>query len=83
MHHSLLLLEYLTDVKLVVEKVVFPMPTLNTALQCCFASFYMYNIAYPPNVVPFMIFLEYVFQTGFSQKVPLCVSTIIDNLEKL
>jgi len=50
--------DYLTDVKLIVEKVVLSMPSLNTALQCCFASFYMYTIAYPPNVVPHMIFLE-------------------------
>ena len=43
----------------------------------------MYNIAYPVNMTPFMIFLEYAFSINYTQKVPIQVTTLIDNLDKM
>ena len=72
------------EFKLVVEMGnILNMPSLSVALQCCFASYYIYNIAYPVNMTAFMIFLEYVFSINYTQKVPIQVTTLIDNLDKM
>ena len=72
------------DIKLVVERGnIQNMPSLSIALQCCIASYYIYNIAYPANMVSFMLFLEYVFTITFTQKVPIHITTLIDNLDKM
>ena len=72
------------DIKLVVEATnIFEMPSMIIGVQCCFASYFIYNIAYIPNMAPFMIFLEYVFGIKFTQKPPISVTTITDILEKL
>ena len=63
------------DTKLVVESVnIFDMPSLKIGVQCCFASYFIYNIAYTPIVAPFLIFLEHVFDMKFTQKPPISLS---------
>ena len=58
------------DIKPVVEREnILNLPSLSMALQCCIVSYYIYNIAYPANMVSFMLLLEYVFSITFTQKV--------------
>ena len=58
------------DIKPVVERGnILNLSSLSMALQCCIASYYIYNIAYPANMVSFMLFFEYVFSITFTQKV--------------
>ncbi len=75
----------LSDFKIVIEKEnVITMPCLDTAIHCCFAAYYIYNISYPPDLGPLMLFLEqYVYHLKPSHKLPLTVSIIIDCLEKV
>ena len=75
----------LTDFKLVIEKEnILSVPSLALALHCCFAAYYLYNISFPSDVSPIMLFLEqYVYHLKPSQKLPLSVSVIIDSLEKI
>ena len=45
------------DIKPVVERGnILNLPSLSMALQCCIASYYIYNIAYPANMESFMLF---------------------------
>jgi len=74
----------ITDIKLIIEKDnVFMMPSMKMVVHCCFAVYYIFNMAYPPALSPLMLFFEYLYGLSFSQKVPLCVSTVIDSIEKL
>ena len=48
-----------TDFKVVIGKNnIISVPLLSTALHYCLASYYIYNIAYPPSLKSFMLFLE-------------------------
>ena len=60
----------ITDSKLVIEKDnIIKMPSLSIALHCCFASYFLFNISYPPHFIPVMLFLEkYVYGMTPSQK---------------
>ena len=74
----------ITDIKVIIEKEnILPMPSMKIAIHCCFAIYYILNISYPATIAPLLLFLEHVYQLPFSKKVPLCVSTLIDSLEKL
>ncbi len=77
----------LVEFKLVIEREnILAMPSLNVAVHCCFASYYIYNISYPPDFSSILLFLEqsiYLFNVKPSQKLPLSVSVIIDSLKKL
>ena len=53
------------------------------AVHCCFAAYYIYNISYPPDLNPYLLFLEqHVYRLKLSQKLPLTVSIVMDCLEK-
>ena len=72
----------LTDFKENVN--ILSMPSLATALHCCFAAYYMYNIQYPLEFSSVLLFLEkHVYQLKSSKKLPLSVTVLIDNLEKI
>ena len=74
----------ITNIKLIIEKDnVLRMPSMKMAVHCCFAVYYIFNMSYPPALAPLMLFFEYTYQLPFLQKVPLCLSTVIDSLEKL
>ena len=78
-------LDSITDTKLVIEKDnILNMPSLSIALHCCFASYFLFNISYPPHFVPVMLFLEkYVYgMTPSQKKLPISVCTLIDSLDK-
>lgn len=74
----------LSDTKIVIEKEnILSMPTLDMAVHCCFAAYYIFNISYPPDLSPFLLFLEqYIYRLKASQKLPLTVSIVMDCLEK-
>lgn len=77
----------LSDFKLIVEKEnILSMPSIATAVHCAFASYYniIYNISFPSDISPLLLFLEqYVYKLKPSQKMPVSVSVIIDNLERI
>lgn len=77
-------LDELCEFKVVVEKDnVVAMPSMDFALHCCFAAYYIYNISYPPDLRPYLLFLEqYVYRLRPSQKLPLTISIVVDGLEK-
>ena len=77
-------LSNLTEFKVVIEKNnVLTMPDIDTALHCCFAAYYIFNISYTPDFKPFLLFLEkYVYRLTPSCKLPLTVSIVIDSLKK-
>ena len=61
-----------------------PMPSMAIALHCCFAAYYLYNISYPLEFSPVLMFLEtYVYGLKASKKLPLSVSLIVDSLERI
>lgn len=63
---------------------VLHMPTLLTALHYCMASYYVFNISYPVEFRPFMLFLEkYIYGMKPSLKLPLSVTLLYDNLQKV
>lgn len=74
----------LSDTKIVMEREnILSMPSLDMAVHCCFAAYYIYNISYPPDFIPFLMFLEqYIYRLKPSNKLPLTVSLIMDSLEK-
>jgi len=62
---------------------VLSMPSLTAALHYCFASYYVFNISYPPDSKPLMLLLEsYVYGLKPSLKLPLSVAVLMDNLQK-
>ena len=76
--------EGITDIKLIIEKDnVLSMPSMKIAVHCCFAVYYIFNLTYPTAMAPFLLFLEHVYGLQISKKFPLCVSTLIDSLQKL
>jgi len=78
-------MDSLTDFKVVIEgENILPMPSLSCALHCCFAAYYIYNITFPSDLKPLMLFLEkYVYNLEPSQKLPLSASIVIDSLERV
>jgi hypothetical protein len=74
----------LTDIKVIIEKNnVIEMPSLATAIHCCFTSYFIFNISYPLHFTPLLLFLEYIYGMKPSQKkLPISVCTLIDSLEK-
>ena len=76
--------DVLSDYMVVMEKDnVISMPTLAAALHYCFASYYVFNISYPPDSKSLMLFLEsHVYGLKPSLKLPLSVAVLIDNLQK-
>lgn len=77
--------DMLSDFKVVVEKdSIFSMPSIATAVHCAFACYYIYNISFTSDTSPLMLFLEqYVYKLKPSQKMPVSVSIIVDNLERV
>ena len=69
-----------SDFKVIIEEDnVFSMPSLVAALNYCFATYYVYNISYPPDFRFVLLFLEsYVYGLKPSQKLPLSVTGLID-----
>ena len=49
------------------------------AIHFCFAVYYIFNISYPPGTAPLMLCFEYIYQ----KPVPLCVTAVIDSIEKM
>ena len=72
-------------IKIVIEKEnVISASSVEEALHCCFASYYLFNISYSTSAIPLMLFLEqYFYKMKPSQKYPLSVKQIVDSLEKL
>ena len=74
----------LTDFKVVIENDnILTMPSLEMALKCCFAAYFVYNISYPPDLTPFLLFMEHVFNLKPTKKLPLSVTIMIETLGKL
>ena len=75
----------LSDFKLVIEKEnVISVPSLSYALHCCFSCYYIYNISFPADSSPIMVFFEkYVYGLNPSKKLSLTASILIDSLETL
>ena len=73
-----------TDFKVVIEKEnIIEMPSLFVAVQYCFTTYYVMNIAYPSQVNPLMLFLETeLFGLKPSSKIPISVTVLRDNLLK-
>lgn len=62
-----LTVDTLTDVKLVIEgESILNMPSIATALHCCLASYYIFNMCYPLHFSPILLFLEGYFAGGQS-----------------
>ncbi len=74
-----------SDVKVVIESDnILPMPSLMTALNYCFSAYYVYNIAFPSDLRSLLLFLESrIYGLKSSQKLPLSVTILIDNLQKV
>ena len=74
-----------SDYMVVVEKEnIFPLASVTTALHFCFASYYVFNISFPPQFRLVLLFLEkYIYSLKPSQKHPLSVTVLHDNLLKL
>ena len=74
----------LTDFKIVIEKEnILPMPSLFIAILCCFSAYFLFNINYPPEFVPTMLFIEqYICKVKPSQRLLVSVSALIDCLKK-
>ena len=61
---------------------IISMPSIITALHYYFASYYIFNISFPPQFRPVLLFLEmFVYGLKPSQKTPLSVTTLIHSLE--
>ena len=73
------------DFKVLIESDnVISMPSVLTALQYCFAAYYVFNIAFPLQYHLILLFLEkYVYSIKPSQKTPIIVSALIDSLDKV
>ena len=73
-----------SDIKVVMESEnIMPMPSMVDALHYCFASYYIFNISFPPDFHLILLFLEkYVYGLKSSQKLPLSVSLLFDSLQK-
>lgn len=74
-----------TDFKVVIETDnVLSMPSVVTALHYCFSTYYVFNISFPPDFRFVLLFLEkYVYGLKPSQKLPMCVTVLINSLEKV
>lgn len=74
-----------SDVKVVMESEnILPMSSVTDALHYCFASYYIFDAAFPPDFHLLLLFLEkYVYGLKPSQKLPLSVSLLYDNLQKV
>ena len=66
----------------VIEKTnALSMPLVSSALHFCFASYYVFNISFPPEFKLILLFLEaYVYWLKPSQKVPMCVKLLRDSM---
>ena len=53
-------LDSLQDSMLVEENNILIMPTLGTALHCCFVSYFIFDIVYPPSARNMLLFLDSV-----------------------
>ena len=73
----------LSDFKLVIEREnIISISSLSYALHCCFACYYIYNISFPADSSPIMVFFEkYVYGLKPSKKLSLTASILLDNLE--
>ena len=89
-HHSSLLsvltqiLSQISRSTIIEKNNVIQMPSLVTAVHCCFTSYFIFNnISYPLYFTPLLLFLEYIYGMKPSQKkLPISVCTLIDSLEK-
>ena len=74
----------LTDIKVIIKKNnVIQIPSLATAVHCCFTSYFIFSISYPLHFTPLLLLLEYIYGMKPSQKkLPISVCTLIDSLEK-
>lgn len=74
-----------TDVKVIIEGNALIMPSIVTALHFCFASYYVFNIFFPPEFHPIMLFLD-KFLYNLKPSVPkLSFSVVVlsDNLKQI
>ena len=59
---------------------IFPMPSFVTALECCLAAYYVFNIQYDSGSKALCLLLEFIYEIKFRGKLPLVVQGIIDSL---
>ncbi len=77
-------IDFVSDVKVVIENNVLPMPSVMNAMEYCVASYYVFNMAYPLEIHPLLIFFEkYIFDLKPSHKLPLSAAVLYDNLQKV
>ena len=75
----------ISDVKVIIElQNVIPVTDVCTAVHFCFASYFVFNIVYPPSFKNIFLFLErYVYCLKSCVKLPMCVIIVHDNLERV
>jgi len=73
------------EIKLVIEKEnIIDMPNSRTAVNCCMAAYYVFNITYPNGISCLMNLLEtFLYQIRCSKKLPVSAVTVIDNLKRM
>jgi len=65
------------------KETIVPFSSFTEAVHYCFASYYVSNISYPPDIKPLMLLLEtYVYGLKPSLKEPLSVTLLKDNLRR-
>ena len=74
-----------SDIKIIIENNTFIVPSMVTAIHFCFASYYVFNITFPPASRLLLVFLEkYVYNLKTSvPKLPLSVVLLNDNLKRV
>ena len=77
--------DYPEDIKVLIEGNILIMPSLVTALHFCFASYYVFNISFPPEFRNTLLFLEtFVYKLKSSvNKLPLSVVVLNDSLKRV
>ena len=77
-------MDHLQDSRLVIENNIVVTPGLNTALHCCFAAYWVFDIKYPACARNILLFLEsLVYKLPTSQRMPTTVVTMIESISRI
>ena len=73
----------LCDFKVVIEREnIVSVSSLSYAVHCCIACYYIYNISFPCDSSPILVFFEkIIYGLKPSKKLSLTASILIDTLE--
>ena len=77
-------LKNINDVRVVIEREnILPMPSVLTAVECCLASYYVFNLQYESRSKALCHLLEFLYGMDISKhthKLPLNVKSVIEAL---